>query len=63
MDYSLPVFSVHGISQARILEWVVLSSPEDLPNPGVEPMFLALAVIGMGILYCQVTMEARAEMD
>ena len=25
MDYSLPDFSVHGISQARILEWVALS--------------------------------------
>ena len=22
MDYSLPGFNVHGISQARILEWV-----------------------------------------
>ena len=27
MDYSLPGFSVHGIFQARILEWVVISSP------------------------------------
>ena len=26
MDYSLPGFSVHGISQARILEWVAISS-------------------------------------
>ena len=26
MDYSLPVFSVHGIFQARILEWVAISS-------------------------------------
>ena len=25
MDYSLPVSSVHGISQARILEWVAIS--------------------------------------
>ena len=25
VDYSLPVFSVHGISQARILEWVAIS--------------------------------------
>ena len=27
MDCSLPGFSVHGISQARILEWVALPSP------------------------------------
>ena len=25
MDYSLPGFSVHGISQARTLEWVAIS--------------------------------------
>ena len=28
MDYSPPASSVHVISQARILEWVALSSPE-----------------------------------
>ena len=27
---------VHGISQARILEWIVIPSPGDLPNPGVK---------------------------
>ena len=25
VDYSLPGFSVHGISQAKILEWVAIS--------------------------------------
>ena len=25
MDYSLPGFSVHGIFQARVLEWVAIS--------------------------------------
>ena len=25
MDYSLPDFSIHGISQARILEWVAIA--------------------------------------
>ena len=29
--------SVHGILQARILEWVVMPPPGDLPNPGMEP--------------------------
>ena len=36
-DYSPPGSSVCGISQARILEWVAISSfpsPGDLPNPG-----------------------------
>ena len=26
-----------GSLQARILEWVVMPSPGDLPNPGIEP--------------------------
>ena len=38
MDYSLRGASVRGISQARILEWVAISSPGDLSNPGVEPV-------------------------
>ena len=29
--------SVRGISQARILEWVAIPSPGDLPDPGIEP--------------------------
>ena len=41
MDYNLPGSSVHGISQARILEWVATSvdllHPEDLPEPRTEP--------------------------
>ena len=30
-------------SPARILEWVAVPSSGDLPEPGVEPMSLALA--------------------
>ena len=37
MDCSLPGFSVHGILQARILEWVVISTLGDLPNPRIKP--------------------------
>ena len=36
MDCSLPG-SIHEIFQARRLEWVAISSPEDLPDPGIEP--------------------------
>ena len=36
MDCSPPGFSVHGILQARILEWVASPPAEDLPNPGTE---------------------------
>ena len=39
MNCSPPGSSVHGILQARILEWVGCHSlsPGDLPNPGIEP--------------------------
>ena len=37
MDGSLPGSSVHGISQARILEWVAISFSGDLPDPGIKP--------------------------
>ena len=36
MDCSCQGSPVHGILQARILEWVAISSG-DLPEPGIEP--------------------------
>ena len=38
MDWNPPGVSVHGILQARILEWAAMPPPGDLPNPGIEPM-------------------------
>ena len=35
--------SLHGISQAKILEWVACPFPGDLPDPGIEPVSPALA--------------------
>ena len=35
--------SIHGISQARILEWVAISFSRGLPNPGIEPVSPASA--------------------
>ena len=37
MDCGLLGFSIHGIFQARILEWVTISFSRDLPDPGIEP--------------------------
>ena len=37
MDHSPPSSPVHGILQARTLEWVAFCSPGDLPDPGIEP--------------------------
>ena len=47
MDCSLPGSCVHGIFQARILEWVAIHSPGNLPNPEIKlasPESPALAV-------------------
>jgi len=41
MDCSLPGSYVHGIFQARLLEWVAMS-PGNLPDPGIKPMSPAL---------------------
>ena len=44
MDCSLPGSSVHGILQARILEWVAIPSPGVFPKPGIELRTPALQV-------------------
>ena len=43
MDCSLPGFSVHGILQARILEWVAMSSSRGIfPTQGWNPCLFCL---------------------
>ena len=44
MDCSPPGSSVHGILQARILEWVATPSSRDLPHPGIKPRSPSLQV-------------------
>ena len=43
MECSPPGFSVHGILQARMLEWV-FPSPGDLPDPGIILHFFCLLI-------------------
>ena len=40
MDCSPPGSSVHGILQARILEWVAISSSRGSSPPGIKPASL-----------------------
>ena len=44
MNCSLPGSPVHGILQARILEWVAMASPlpRDLPDSGTELELVSL---------------------
>ena len=47
MDCSLPGSSVHGILQARILEWVAVSSSRGSSQPRIEPVSpVSLALAG-----------------
>ena len=45
MDCSPP-----GSSVARILVWVAISTPGDLPEPGIEPVFLVPPALAGGFL-------------
>ena len=38
MDCSPPSSSVHGILQAKILEWVTMPFSRGFPDPGIAPM-------------------------
>ena len=42
LDCSQPSSSIHGIFQARIWSGSPFPSPEDLPDPGIEPSSPAL---------------------
>ena len=58
MDYSPPGSSVHGILQARILEWVAISFSRATSHPRVETRSLALQAvssIGRRVLMWEVT--------
>ena len=46
MDCSPPGSSVHGMSQARILQWIPFPPLGDLPDPGIEPTFSAPLALG-----------------
>ena len=60
MDYSPPGSSVHGILQARILEWVAMPSPPgDLPDPGMEPTSLMSPALTGRFFTMSITWEAH----
>ena len=58
MDCSPLGSSVHGILQARILEWVAIPSPGDLPNPGMEPASLVCPALAGRFFTTSSTWEA-----
>ena len=59
MDFCPSGSYVRGITQARILSWLPFPSPEDFPNPGIEPAFpvwqadsLPLSLLGSQLIGC-----------
>ena len=54
----LPGSSIHGILQARILEWLPCPPPEDLPDPWMEPSFLMYPALADGFFTTSATWEA-----
>ena len=59
MGCSPPGSSVHGILQARILEWVAVPSSGDLPDPGIEPMSLMSPALAGGFFTTIAIWEAQ----
>ena len=56
MDCSLPGSSVHGIFQARILEWVAISSSRGSSQPRDRTL---VSCIGRWFLYCWAIRKAQ----
>ena len=59
VDCSLTVSSVHGILQARILEWVACPLLGDLPNSRIEPVSLMSPALAGGFFTASATWEAH----
>ena len=58
MDCSLPDFSVHGILQGRILEWVGLPSSRGSSGPRIEPASLTSLALADKFFTTSTTWEA-----
>ena len=56
MDYGPPGSSVHGILQGRILEWVAIPPPRDLPDLGIEPTSLMSPALAGGFFIPSATL-------
>ena len=59
MGCSPPRTSVHRILQARILEWVVMLPPGELPEPGIKPTSLTFPTLAGGFFTTSATWEAH----
>ena len=61
VNQSLPGSSLHGILQARKLEWLPGPSPGDLPDPGVEPVFSPTLAGGLSFFCLFLPLESSGK--
>ena len=59
MNCSLPGSSVYEILQARIVEWVAMPPPGDLPDPGIKPVSLMSHALAGRFFHSSATSEAQ----
>ena len=57
MDCNLPGSSIHGILQARIVEWVAISSSKGFSYPGSKPASASISCIADGFFIDRATRE------
>ena len=61
MGCSQPDSSVHVILQARILEWVAMSSSRESSDPEIKPTYLKSPVLAGGFFTTSTTWETQGE--
>ena len=59
LDYSPPGSPVHEILQARLLKWVAIPPPGDLPTLAIEPESLMSPALAGGFFTTGATWEAQ----
>ena len=52
VDCSLPGSSVHGIRQARILEWIEMPSSKESSKPGIKPVSPCVSFMHAQLFNC-----------
>ena len=61
MDFSLPGFSVYGILQSGIVEWIAISFSRGSSQPGIEPTSLTSPALADRFFTTNATWETLQE--
>ena len=48
VDRQTPLSTIHQIFQEKMLEWITISYPRDLPDPGIKPVSLVSYSLSQG---------------